>query len=99
VIVRADLPPGDQAVQAAHAAVEFALRFPGQVPETLVLLAAGDELELDFLIELLSGDVAYCTFREPDLGGSLTAVALAETRLTRRMTAGYPLALREGVKR
>lgn len=62
------------------------------MPQVLVLLAASDELELEMLVSFLDGE-DHCAFREPDLGDSLTAVALAETRATRRMTAGFPLTL------
>lgn len=75
-----------------HAAIEFALRYPGLVPETLALLAAPDELALWWLCgEAQQDGVAAAAFHEPDLGGALTAVALgpAGYRLARR----FPLAL------
>jgi hypothetical protein len=78
------LPPATQACQAAHAAVEFCLRFPRLAADwhassgALVLLAADDELELS----RLNGDVAAAglravPFHEPDLDGALTAIAVA----------------------
>ena len=90
-------------MQAAHAALDFAVAYPKLTfgwhssSNTLALLAACDELELCWL--LASAKVAGITavpFREPDLDDGLTAVAVepAGWRLCRK----YPLALREGVK-
>ena len=93
-MTRADLPPGAQACQAAHAALDFAFAHPGPAAgwhassNTLVLLAARDELALRWLCD----DAAEAGHRlvrvhEPDLGGALTAAALepAAHRLVRRL--------------
>lgn len=73
--VREDLPPGPQAAQAVHAAIGFALEFPHLIPETVILVGVPDEEALAMLMgEAFS--YATCAIREPDLGGSLTAVAL-----------------------
>jgi hypothetical protein len=92
-VTRGDLPPGDQAVQAAHAALEFAARYPELRPWSgaLVLLAAKDELELTWLCaEAYRSGCPLAAFHEPDLGYALTAVALGSSAgaLVRR----YPLA-------
>lgn len=89
-----------QAVQAAHAALEFAVRHPVTVSSwshgegSLLLLAASDELAL---LRLLTGaDRDGCRsapFREPDLGDALTAVAVYGAS---RLCARYPLALPGG---
>lgn len=100
-MTRADLPPGDQAVQAAHAALDFAAAEPvifrrwQQSSNTLALLAAPDELELCWLLERARrARVTAVPFREPDLGGELTAVALEPGG--RALCRTYPLALAGG---
>ncbi|MDR2987448.1 MAG: hypothetical protein LBV34_21685 [Nocardiopsaceae bacterium] len=98
LITRADLPPGIQACQAAHAAFNFAIRYPDLTSDwhtasnTLVLLAVPDELTLSRRCQ----DARIAGFRmvsvqEPDLDNSLTAAAIepAAARLVRRL----PLAL------
>lgn len=84
-------------MQSAHAAIEFTLAHP-QVPhEVLILLSAEDELELAFLLDCAyRAGVETTTFHEPDLDGSLTAVAIGDSQETRRLTAGFPLALTRG---
>jgi hypothetical protein len=79
VVTRADLPPGAQAAQAIHAAVAYGRDFGDHLPpgETVVFLAARDELELCWLVSRLrEEDVFYSAFREPDLDHSLTAIAV-----------------------
>ena len=94
MVTRADLPPGVQAVQAVHAAIEFALAYPHRLVDTVALLAARDELELSWLLsELHRANMTHRAFREPGLGDALTAVAIdsAGARFCRK----YPLALEE----
>lgn len=83
IIVRADLPPGDRAVQAAHAAVDFqhqhaaiAARWQRE-SNTLAMLTVPDEWDLEKLLFDIAGrGLAFTTFREPDLGDSMTAIAV-----------------------
>jgi hypothetical protein len=96
-VVRGDLSPAQQAVQAAHAALAFAAAHPEAAAHEcpLALLEAPDELALCWLAEdAQRAGAAYAAFFEPDLGHALTAIALepAADRLARR----FPLALREG---
>jgi hypothetical protein len=95
-VTRADLPPGTQACQAAHAAFDFAFAHPDaasgwhSTSNTLVLLAARDELALGWLCD----DAAEAGHRlvrvhEPDLGGALTAAALEPA--AHRLLARLPL--------
>lgn len=90
-------------MQAAHAALDFAVTHPVVTgrwhteSNTLVLLAAACEDDLEWLADdATARGHPVVAFREPDLGGALTAVALSPeaSRLVRRL----PLALREGVK-
>lgn len=77
-----------------HAAIEFALAHPHVPHEVLILLSAEDELELAFLVDCAYRvGVETTTFHEPDLDGSLTAVAISDSLAARRLTAGFPLAL------
>lgn len=98
LVTRADLAPGTQACQAAHAALDFAIAYPQltgdwhTLSNTLVILAVRDELALCWLC----ADAAAAGFRvvrvhEPDLRGALTAVAFdpGAARLVRHL----PLAL------
>jgi hypothetical protein len=84
LVTRADLSAGSQAVQAAHAFREFAERHPTierdwyRTSNHLVLLAVKNEAELAALLRAaIDRDVAAASFREPDLGSALTAIALA----------------------
>lgn len=76
VLVRADLPFGQQMAQASHAAAEFAVRFADKVVKTptLVVLSVADEDHLMSHAE----DVGGHLFFEPDLGdtGEYTALAV-----------------------
>jgi hypothetical protein len=97
-VTRADLPPGTQACQAAHAALDFAVRHPGVTRDwhissnTLVLLAARDELMLGWLCDdVATAGYRVVRFREPDLDGALTAAAIEPA--ARRHVAHLPLAL------
>ena len=74
--------------------MEFALTFPeiAAVAPVVVLLAASDELSLSWLCaDAVTAGLRVASFREPDLGGALTAVALEPAG--RRLVAGLPLAL------
>ncbi len=81
VFVRTDLSHSQRAVQSAHAAVEVARK--GHIPPSdpvpnLVLLGIASESELESIADSLSPlGIESVSFREPDLGGSLTAVATA----------------------
>ncbi len=101
MVTRADLPPGAQAVQAAHAVIDFACTYPSltatwhAASNVLVILAVPDELALGWLEQdVRAAGLRVAPFHEPDLGGALTAVAIepAAARLLRRL----PLALHAG---
>ena len=102
-MTRADLAPGVQAVQGAHAALEFSVRHPDLVSAwardggPLLLLAAADELALCWLLADAERDghpaVPFC---EPDLGNAMTAIAVYGAS---RLCSRYPLAMRGGDNR
>lgn len=88
MFVRTDLPPPQQAVQACHAVIEAARH--SLIPSAdehphLVLCGVASELALTGVVARLSRHaIAHRTFREPDLGGQLTAVCTQPLRGDRR---------------
>lgn len=98
VVVRADLPIGDQATQSTHAALAFACEHPEltrgwhQASKSLILLAVPDEAALRSLYEHAEA-YARAKFEEEDIGGELTAIALAGD--ARKLVSCLPLALKE----
>jgi len=101
VVVRADLPPGQQAVQACHAVTEYLYYNESVPPEarTIVLLSVRDEAallrlvdEIELRLGLARGMAPVAIFREPDLDGQATALATAAPTV-RRLMRTLPLAL------
>lgn len=97
LVTRADMPPGDQATQAAHALSAFAVDHPElhrawhSNGKNLILLAIPDEPALRALYA--TTDVEKACFTEPDMNGELTAIALSGA--ARRAVSCLPLALRD----
>lgn len=98
VLVRADLPPGPRAVQACHAALQFAAEHNGtfhdwlRLSNYLIIKEAPDEPALHAVVERarLRGH-KHSRFLEPDYGNSLTAVAIEPEG--RSLCSRFPLAL------
>ena len=102
VITRRDLSPGYQAVQAAHAAIEFQHEHPEIAKEWntnskyLVFLTVENEEALKILLEKIQiRDIKYSTFFEPDNGNQLTAIALEPGQVSQKLVSNLPLALKE----
>lgn len=102
VITRRDLAPGYQAVQAAHAAIEFQHEHPqiskewNTYSKYLIFLSVENENELKFLLQKAQiRNIVYSTFNEPDIGNQLTAIALEPSEISYKLTSGLPLALKE----
>lgn len=102
VVTRCDLPAGHQATQSAHAAFAFSQEHPGitslwhRESKFLILLSVPDEatlLELTRRVE--AAGIAHTAWREPDWDDTLTALAIAPSAETMRLTASLPLTLRE----
>ena len=98
--MRADLAPGPQGVQAAHAFRQFIHEHPQVEAEwfrtsnTLAFLSVPDEHALGVLLgRAADRGIPASAFREPDLGDSLTAIALGPEG--KRLTKGLPLALND----
>lgn len=86
VVTRRDLSPGAQAVQGMHALVEFQFEHPEQAKEWhsisnhLCFLSVDDEAVLSGLCgTLFARGIRHSQFREPDMGMSLTAIAIEAT--------------------
>jgi hypothetical protein len=98
IVVRRDLPAGAQAAQSCHALRAFVGAHPDldrawhEAGGNLVCLSATDERALEGLLAEASG-LATAAFREQDLGGELTAIAL-EAR-AKKILRPLPLALCE----
>ena len=100
VIARRDLPDGAQAAQATHAAVAFVLehlelaRAWNRDSNNLVELTVSNEAELVRLLEKAACRlVTHSTFREPDFGNALTAIALMGDAVP-KLVSSLPLRLR-----
>ena len=83
IVVRADLPPAQQAVQAIHAARSFVELHPRieatwfHESNTIALLEVRKLADLLYIRDMaLAGDVDMSEFYEPDLQGALTAIAM-----------------------
>jgi hypothetical protein len=78
LIVRTDLTPEQQAIQAGHAAVEWARRHGHLCSHpTFVLLEAKNKAHLKWLmVKLVLAGMAYIPFYEPDRNDGLTALAV-----------------------
>lgn len=101
VVTRADLSPAQQAVQAAHAAIDFCFQHPGRASpwhaqsNYLVLLALKNEQELLTLISRCQDVLLdHTVFREPDLGNPVTAVAIEPSAATQKLVRRIPLLLK-----
>lgn len=101
LVTRADLAPGYQAVQSCHAMRQFTHDHPDvdsvwfTNSNYLALLSAPSEIELmRLLVSAHDADVPASAFREPDVGGKITAIALGPGERTRKLCEHLPLALK-----
>jgi Peptidyl-tRNA hydrolase PTH2 len=99
LITRRDLPPADQAVQAAHALRQFVAEHPQidlewfTTSNTLAFLSVQNEQALGVLHrKAIDRIVPVAAFREPDRSDELTAIALGPSG--KKLTKGLPLALK-----
>ena len=76
VLVRKDLAPSYQAVQAGHAVAEWLLHDQSWQNETLVYLGVRDETDLNRWVKKLDNkNISHVLFREPDIDNQATALA------------------------
>jgi len=102
LITRRDIPPGYQAVQSCHAIRQFTAEHPDRDLEWfrdsnyLALLSVEDERELmRLLVQAKDLGLRASAFREPDVGGAITAIAIEPQTLTAKMCSKLLLALKE----
>ncbi|MCK5018085.1 MAG: hypothetical protein KAS32_13595 [Candidatus Peribacteraceae bacterium] len=80
-LVRKDLNPSQQAVQAGHAVAEYLLRGPSTEWDngTLIYLGVENEFELErWKLKLDKRGITYLEFREPDIGNQITAISAVD---------------------
>ena len=98
VVTRRDLTPSQQAVQSAHALVDFQYQHSVEATEWqtksnyLAFLTVADEEQLIKLISkaILTG-IKHTVFREPDIDNQITAVAFEPSEASRKLTSSCPL--------
>jgi hypothetical protein len=101
LITRADISPGYQAVQSCHALRQFVADHPNvdaewfKASNYLALLSVDSEVELMRIIVAASdAKVRWSAFREPDVGGQITAIALEPSPKSLELCKTLPLALK-----
>lgn len=101
VVIREDLAPGAQLAQACHAAQKYcfdhheAAKAWYDASNTIAILACPNEAYLDRLAtEAATKGIRLSSFREPDLGDSLTALCLEPSAKTKKLCWHLPLAMR-----
>ena len=105
IAVRADLPPGLQLAQSAHAMAQFWDEHPTFArswlhrSNFLVVIAVPDEDALLTLATEAALGHELCTTKvhEPDLGDEYTAIAIQPSEAATALCACFPLALRNAV--
>lgn len=98
VVTRRDLPLAYQAVQAAHAAIDFQHGHSTEAKDWhknsnyLIFLTVANEDELKQLIlKAAERYIKITPFREPDIDNELTAIAFAPSEASRKITSSLPL--------
>jgi peptidyl-tRNA hydrolase len=101
IVVRADLPLGDQLAQVGHAAFGLAFDARGRPDldtwygsaNNLVVLEVPDEAALEHLrSRIFALDLPCFAMREPDLGDEQTAISFGGTPAAQRVVSSLPLA-------
>ena len=102
LVTRRDIAPGYQAVQSCHAMRQFTADHPDVDVEWftksnyLALLSVEDETELmRLLVAAADLGLRWSTFREPDVGGAITAIAIEPHPKASELCKSLPLALRD----
>jgi peptidyl-tRNA hydrolase len=101
LITRRDIAPGYQAVQSCHALRQFTAEHPEVDAEWfkssnyLALLSVSDEVALMKLItKAADAGIKWSAFREPDVGGQITAIAIEPHPDAVKLCKDLPLALK-----
>lgn len=101
VVTRQDISPGYQAVQSAHALIQFQYDHPEiannwyKNSNYLAMLSTKDE---NSLINLIKQCQRLCLnisiFREPDIDNQITAIAIEPSLKTKKLCSQLQLALK-----
>ena len=102
LVTRRDISAGYQAVQSCHAIRQFTNDHPEidcewfKNSNYLALLSTTNEIELmKLIIAAKEAGIRFSIFREPDVGGEITAIALEPHPKSSEICKGLPLALKE----
>ena len=102
IITRRDLHPGYQAVQSSHAGIDFQHQYPeiakqwNEQSNYLIILSVENEVQLlKYLRKFKMYDLKTTTFREPDIGNQITAIAVEPSERSKKICSNLPLALKE----
>lgn len=102
IITRSDMSAGYQAVQSCHALRQFVAEHPDidnqwfTQSNYLALLCVSSEIELMRLIACANDEnLRWSAFREPDIGGEITAITIEPNIKTVVLCKGLPLALKD----
>jgi peptidyl-tRNA hydrolase len=95
------MSPGLQAAQAVHASFHFcaewralAMEWMAESNFLVVVAVPNEEALADLATQAVEEGIARTIVREPDLGNTITAVALQPGAEARRLCAELPLALK-----
>ena len=96
------MTPGYQALQSAHAIVDFQYQHTELAldwfknSKYLIFLSVQDEQKLAMLASKFEDEgIVFSSFHEPDINNSLTAISTISTERTKRLLSGLPLMLKE----
>ncbi len=88
---------GYKSVQSTHAAINFIFEHPTRAlpwfkSNYLVQLEVKNEKQLKLLIQNCErNNLLYTTFREPDIGNEITAIAIEPSPVTQKLVKKIPL--------
>lgn len=104
LVTRRDISAGYQAVQSCHAMRQFTADHPDidlewfKASNYLALLSVENEAELMRLLgKAADAGLRWSAFREPDVDGQITAIAIEPHERTAELCKSLPLALRSGI--
>jgi peptidyl-tRNA hydrolase len=100
-VVRKDLSPGLQLSQSCHAAMHFMLdhfeitkNWINASDHICILDIENEEKLLNLIDKIKENNVPYSIFRDSDINNEITSVALAPTRISKKLCSKFKLALK-----
>lgn len=104
-MTREDMSYGYQAVQAAHAAIDFTFEHPDRAgpwhknSNYLILLVLKNEKQLYLLGRRCEDlNLRHTVFREPDIGDEVTAIAIEPSPVTQKLVSRIPLLFKNKIQ-